>query len=130
MIIGSTVLFIGLACSAFVVTIGELIFTYSILCGIGLGLLNPAAFVAVFSCFSASRNRAIGVTFSALGVGQLIMPIIANVIVHNVNYQISIAIISVISLIGLLGGMFNFLNFHCYKINLKKLNFKLIFCRQ
>lgn len=82
----------------------HLIFTYSILCGIGIGLLNPAAFVAVFTCFSASRNHAIGVTFAALGLGQLIMPLVAVNVVQNMDYQASIGVMCGISLIGLFGG--------------------------
>jgi MFS family permease len=81
-----------------------LILTYSILCGVGIGLLNPAAFVAVFTSFSASRNHAIGMTFAALGLGQLIMPLIAQTVVQNLDYRGSVAVMSAISLIGLFGG--------------------------
>lgn len=103
-IIGSCLLFIGLACSTFALSFFHLIFTYSILCGVGIGLLNPAAFVAVFTCFSASRNYAIGCTFAALGLGQFIMPMIATTIVEHWDYQASIGIMCAFSLIGLLGG--------------------------
>ncbi len=80
-------------------------------------MMNPAAFVAVFSCFSASRNQAIGFTFAALGFGQLTMPLVVKIIVENLSYRLTIGIVCVFALVGVLGGkkkMFFFLieNFH------------------
>lgn len=69
-------------------------------------MLNPAAFVAVFTCFSASRNHAIGVTFAALGLGQLVMPLIAESVMKNTDFRVGIGVMSLISLIGLIGGEF------------------------
>jgi hypothetical protein len=43
-------------------------------------------------------------TFAALGLGQLIMPLIAQTVVQNLDYRGSVAVMSAISLIGLFGG--------------------------
>lgn len=91
----------------FVESFTQLIFTYSILCGFGLGLLNPAAFISVLSCFSASRDHAIGVTFAALGLGQTMMPLITDYLQQNTNFRFALGIIGGLSSIGIVGGELN-----------------------
>ncbi|CAG9799751.1 unnamed protein product [Chironomus riparius] len=103
-VIGSSLLFVGLVISSFVVNLGQLIITFSIIMGIGMGLLNPATFIAVLSCFNASRNRAIGIVFASLGLGQLIMPPIANYLLENFTFRIVISFVAALSLIGLVGA--------------------------
>lgn len=103
-VIGSSMVFIGLVMTSFVINLGELIITYSIFIGVGLGLLNPATFIAVLSCFNRSRNLAIAVCFSALGLGQMIMPILAKFLLENCSFRVTIACFSATSLIGLIGG--------------------------
>jgi hypothetical protein len=68
--------------------------------------MNPATFIAVLSCFNSSRNRAIGVVFASLGLGQMIMPQIAEFLLENFTFRIVISFIAAFSLIGLVGGKF------------------------
>jgi fucose permease len=60
--------------------------------------------VAVLSCFSVSRNHAIGVIFAAMGVGHMIMPVIAEVLLENFSFRSTILGIGSLSIIGLFGG--------------------------
>lgn len=71
-----------------------------------LGLLNPATFLAVLSCFNTSRNRALGVVFASLGFGQLIMPIFAGFLLENFTFRVVISFVAALSLIGLVGGKY------------------------
>lgn len=94
-VIGSSLIFVGLILSSFVRTFSVLLLTFSILIGIGTGLLNPATFVAVLSCFSISRNHAVGFCFAALGFGQFLMPIIANLLLESCGFRATIALIGI-----------------------------------
>jgi MFS family permease len=104
--LGSSLTFLGLVLTSLVTTLTQLIFTFSIMIGIGLGLLNPAAFVAVLSCFTCRRTYAISIGFAALGFGQMIMPMIVKQALVDYGLQSTLFIVSGLSLIGLLGGNF------------------------
>lgn len=105
-IIGSSLTFLGLLTSALITSPAHLIYTFSVMTGVGIGMLNPAAFVAVLSCFSLQRSHAISLGFAALGFGQMIMPAIVSEIMTNFNPQTTLLIVSGLSLIGLIGGNF------------------------
>lgn len=105
-LIGSSITFLGLVLTTFVTTLSQLIFTFSIMIGIGLGLLNPAAFVAVLSCFTCKRTYAISIGFAALGFGQLIMPMIVKQCLADYGLQYTLYIMSGFAIIGLIGGSF------------------------
>jgi MFS family permease len=104
--IGSSMTFLGLLTSSFVTSPTHLIYTFSVLIGIGIGMLNPAAFVAVLSCFTHQRIHAISLGFAALGLGQMIMPIVVKRLIADYGYESTILIISGLSLLGLIGGNF------------------------
>ena len=59
---------IGLTLSAFTVSIYQTILTFSILAGIGFGLLNNITIVAVTSYFTTNKRKAI--SFSSAGTGR------------------------------------------------------------
>lgn len=105
-IIGCSLTFLGLVLTSAVTSFIQLIFTFSIMIGIGLGLLNPAAFVAVLSCFTCKRTYAISIGFAALGFGKMIMPMIVKELLASYGLRLTVLMIGGISLFGLLGGQF------------------------
>jgi MFS family permease len=105
-IIGSSMTFLGLVLSSFVTSLSQLIFTFSTITGIGIGLLNPAAFVAVLSCFTSQRTYAISIGFAALGLGQMMMPMFVKQLLIDYDNRTAIFIMSGVSLTGLVGGNF------------------------
>lgn len=104
--IGSTLTFVGLMLTAYVTSLVQLIFTFSLMVGVGLGFLNPAAFVAVLSCFTTQRVYAISVAFAALGLGQMIMPMIVKYFVAGFGLQAAVFAIAGLSLLGIVGSFF------------------------
>lgn len=105
-LIGSVMTSLGLFCSAFATTITQLIFTFPVMVGVGLGLLNPAAFVAVLSCFTCHRTYAISIGFAALGLGQNIMPTVVQQILNDFGTQEGLIMLSLLSTIGIVGANF------------------------
>lgn len=103
--IGSTITFIGLFLTSFVTSSIQLLFTFPVLIGIGIGMLNPAAFVSVLSCFTTERILAISLGFAALKLGQsIVMPGIVKSCITNFGYTSTIRIVTALSSIGLIGG--------------------------
>lgn len=122
-VIGTSMTFFGLLLTAHVTSLTQLIFSFSVIVGVGLGLLNPAAFVgkslyrvwpliadkklqisAVLSCFTYHRVYAISFGFAALGLGQTFMPILVKAILANFSLKMTYYIVSAVSLIGVLGA--------------------------
>lgn len=105
-IIGSSMIFFGLLSSSFVTSSTQLLFTFPVTIGIGIGMLNPAAFVAVLSCFTRKRVIAISIGFASLKWGQsIMMPALVKTCIDFFGHTTTIRIISVLSLIGLIGGI-------------------------
>jgi MFS family permease len=104
--IGSVLTSLGLFLSAFVTTFAQLIFTFPVMIGIGLGLLNPAAFVAVLSCFTCHRTYAVSIVFAALGFGQTVMPMAVKQILNDFGLQEGLIMLSLLSTIGIVGANF------------------------
>jgi MFS family permease len=105
-IIGSLMTFAGLLLSSFAASLTQLIFTFPILIGIGLGLLNPAAFVAVLACFTCHRTFAISIGFAALGFGQLVMPVAVKQILIDFGAKEGLFMVSLLSIVGAVGAHF------------------------
>lgn len=59
---------LGLTLSAFTVSVYQIILTFSVLAGIGFGLLNNITIVAVTSYFTTNKRKAI--SFSSAGTGK------------------------------------------------------------
>jgi len=105
-IAGSSLTVIGLLMSSFVQSVEQLLITFSITTGVGLGLLNPACFVALLSCFTTKRNHAVAITFAALGLGQNVMPYFVSWLIAKFSYKYAIVIISGCAINGIIGGSF------------------------
>jgi hypothetical protein len=104
-IIGSSMIFLGLLLSSFVTSTTQLLFTFPVLIGIGIGMLNPAAFVAVLSCFTCKRVIAISLGFASLKWGQsIMMPALVKTFIENFGHTITMRIICILSLMGFIGG--------------------------
>lgn len=99
-ITGSLIASFGLLLSSFVTSASQLAFTFSTIVGIGLGLLNPACFIAVLSCFTTNRSQAISIVFGALGLGQFLMPALIYYLIETIGYKASVIISGCLVLIG------------------------------
>ncbi|KAJ4434861.1 hypothetical protein ANN_23432 [Periplaneta americana] len=102
----------------------QMIITYSILAamnlyvaGLGLGLLNPATFVAVNSYFSSRRGRAVGLGLAGTGLGQMAMPQIVRSLLDEYGYKGTVLFLGGLALHSLVrGSMINKSEICKYKI--------------
>ena len=104
--IGSSMVFLGLLLTSWATSVTQLLFTFSIMIGVGIGFLNPAAFVAVLSCFTCKRVYAISIGFAALGLGQMFMPLIVKGMLADYNLPLTFYTVSGLSVFGIIGASF------------------------
>jgi MFS family permease len=93
----------GIMLSAFTTSLWQIIITFSVMVGIGLGLIGPAVFITVMSYFTTKRNRAISFALSGTIIGQMVLPQIITQLSVNFGSQKMIFAVGCLSLTGLAG---------------------------
>ena len=93
----------GMVLCSFVTQTWQLLITYGILVGIGLGLISPSSFVAINSYFTTKKGRAVGLYMAGTGFGQMLMPQIVRYLLANYGYHGTTLIIGGLCLNGLIG---------------------------
>ncbi|KAF4529198.1 hypothetical protein B566_EDAN011444 [Ephemera danica] len=82
----------------------QLIFSFSLLSGLGLGLMGPAGFVAISTYFSKRRGRAVGLALVGTGLGQMLMPQAVRALLDYYGFQGAMLLIGAASLHGIFGA--------------------------
>lgn len=82
----------------------QLIFSFSLLSGLGLGLTGPAGFVAISTYFSKRRGRAVGLALVGTGLGQMLMPQAVRALLDYYGFQGAMLLIGAASLHGIFGA--------------------------
>lgn len=104
----------GLMLTTFVHTVGAIIFTYSILVGIGIGLISISCLLIVVSSFQKGRNQAVGLSLTGSTIGDVILPqIVAHLLMY---YDFKTAVFGV-GILALLGTLSCILLFPSGKLN-------------
>lgn len=103
-ICGSLLVSAGLMFSSFAINLPQIIFTYSFMVGIGLGLLGPAIFLAVSSYFTTKKSRAIGFAMAGTGLGQMIFPQVVRFLLAEYGFKGTVLIMGSLSLHGVVGA--------------------------
>jgi MFS family permease len=101
---GSLLISLGLMLSSFTTTLNQVIFTYSLLVGVGLGLIAPAIFMAVSSYFTTRKSRAIGLSMAGTCVGQMILPQIVGILLGEYGFNGTVLVMGSLALHGVLGA--------------------------
>lgn len=100
---GSVIYFCGSFFTAFATDVYQIIFTYGILQGIGLGLMVPAAFTSFNYYFVRRRTFAMAMTQMIIGVAAMAVPLVIQMLLEEYGFRGTQAIISAFSLHAMLG---------------------------
>ena len=100
---GSVIYFFGSFFTAFATSVYQIIFTYGVLQGIGLGLMVPAAFTSFNHYFVRRRTFAMAVTQMIIGVMAMIIPLVIQKLLEEYGFRGTQAIIAAFSLHAMLG---------------------------
>ncbi|XP_077294360.1 monocarboxylate transporter 12-B [Arctopsyche grandis] len=86
-IVASVISAFGMVLSSFATTKWHLIASYSVFTGLGIGLLQPSTFMAVNAYFTSRRGRANGISMAGTGIGQMLMPHIAQYLLDEYSFK-------------------------------------------
>ena len=100
---GSVIYFCGSFFTAFATNVYQIIFTYGVLQGIGLGLMVPAAFTCFNYYFVRRRTFAMAVTQLIIGLAAMVIPLAIQLLLEEYGFRGTQAIIAAFSLHALLG---------------------------
>ncbi|KAF5270912.1 hypothetical protein FQA39_LY08293 [Lamprigera yunnana] len=95
----------GMILSSFATNLIELIVTYSVLTGLGLGLIMPSTFVAVNNYFTTRKSQAVGLSMAGTGVGQMLIPQVVRFLLDEYGFQGTTLILGALCLNGLPGAL-------------------------
>ncbi|KAF5308921.1 hypothetical protein FQR65_LT00003 [Abscondita terminalis] len=105
----------GMILSSVTTNLVELIISYSVFTGLGLGLIMPSTFVAVNEYFTTRKSQAVGLSMAGTGVGQMLIPQVVRFLLDEYGYQGTTLILGALCLNGLPGALF----FHPVKWHMK-----------
>ncbi|PSN41452.1 hypothetical protein C0J52_14532 [Blattella germanica] len=100
---GAIIYFCGSFLTAFVTNVYQIIFTYGILQGIGLGLMVPATFTSFNHYFVRRRTFAMAIAQLIIGVAAMVIPLVIQLLLEEYGFRGTQAIIAAFTLHALLG---------------------------
>lgn len=103
-IFGCLLVSFGLMLSSLATTLVQVIFTYSLCVGIGLGLLGPSIFISLSSYFTTRKSRAVALTMAGTGFGQMIFPQVVRLLLTEYGFRGTVLIMGSLSLHGVIGA--------------------------
>lgn len=101
---GSLLVSFGLMLSSFTTSLQQTFITYSLMVGVGLGLIAPALFMAVSSYFTTKKSRAFGFSLAGACIGQMILPHIVRILLTEYGFRGTVLIMGSLSLHGVVGA--------------------------
>ena len=103
-IFGALLATVGLLAASFVNTIFQLIVTYSIVAGLGFGLMYIPSVVACVPYFTKRRSLAIGICLCGSGFGTFSLAPLTQYILENWGWRWVMRTLSGLSFLGVLCG--------------------------
>ena len=101
---GATVATLGLLAASFVPSLPLLILCYSVITGLGFGLIYLPAVVACVPYFTRRRSLATGLVFCGSGVGIFTLAPLTSTILHSLGWRWVMRTFSALSGVGILAG--------------------------
>ncbi|KAK7788345.1 hypothetical protein R5R35_014750 [Gryllus longicercus] len=102
---GGVLVAVGMFFTSMATKMWHLFVSYSVLVGLGLGLLNPSTFVAVNAFFTRARGRAVGLSMAGTGLGQMLMPHAVRFLLDRYSFRGAVLILSAVALHSIAGAM-------------------------
>uniref|UniRef100_A0A182WIK5 LEM domain-containing protein n=1 Tax=Anopheles minimus TaxID=112268 RepID=A0A182WIK5_9DIPT len=100
-ILGSLLTGSALTFCSYSTKLWQIVLSYSVSFGFGLGLIQSSTFVALNSFFRHRKGRAVGFALAGTGVGQILMPLLVQYLLSNFNFRDTTLIIGGLAFNGL-----------------------------
>jgi MFS family permease len=95
---------LGLVMSSFTTSLNQLIVTYSMFVGLGMGLLEPATFISISDYFTTRKSRAVALSMAGTGLGQMMGPQVVKFFLMKFGFRGTILLMGSLSLHGVIGA--------------------------
>ncbi|XP_049963257.1 monocarboxylate transporter 1-like [Schistocerca serialis cubense] len=95
----------GMILTSFANSFTYIIITYSLLVGLGSGLVAPAGFLAVKAYFVKYRGRAVSLSMAGGNVVLMVMPHVVRLLLDNYGFLGAMLVFSGVSMHGPLGSL-------------------------
>lgn len=96
----------GMLLSGFTTSVGMLIFTYGILCGLGMGMVYGCTIGNSVKLFPDKRGLVGGIATASYGISSVIIPPVANTLIQSAGVTASFKIFGITFLIVICAGAF------------------------
>ncbi|KYN13877.1 Monocarboxylate transporter 1 [Trachymyrmex cornetzi] len=103
--VGSIIYAVGITLTAFANTFTFIMICYGILASIGMAMSLSGFSLATNTYFTTKRGRAIGMGMTIMGVGPIIMPQIASILLSFYGVQGTVLILGAYSFHSMIGAM-------------------------
>ncbi|XP_058124215.1 monocarboxylate transporter 12 [Anopheles ziemanni] len=103
-ILGSLLTGTALTLCSYSSSLWQIVLSYSVTFGFGLGLIQSSTFVALNSYFRHRKGRAVGFALAGTGVGQILMPMLVQFLLSNFNFRDTTLIIGGLAYHGVVGA--------------------------
>ncbi|GLH01440.1 Uncharacterized protein GBIM_07590 [Gryllus bimaculatus] len=104
-VIGGLLFSVGIILTVVADSIIQVVITYSIIAGVGLGLLAPSSYLAFNSYFNEKRGIAMGICQAAIGLGFMVAPPVCQYLLEQYSFRGAILILGGIALNSIVGAM-------------------------
>ncbi|XP_049963721.1 monocarboxylate transporter 12-like [Schistocerca serialis cubense] len=104
-IAGGVLVSTGLILTSFANSLWHMIVTYSIIAGLGLGLVTPSNFLAVKTYFRKARGRAVGLSLAGTNAGQMAMPHVVRLLLETFSFSGAVLVIGGLTMHGFIGAL-------------------------
>nr|CAD7458688.1 unnamed protein product [Timema tahoe] len=104
-VIGALLFTLGVMLTIFAQSMTHIVITYSIISGIGLGMVAPSSYLAFNSYFLERRGLAMGLCQAGIGLGFIVAPPLVQYLLEDYGYRGTMLILSGIALNGVVGAV-------------------------
>lgn len=103
--VGGLCCFFGILGSAWCSSFTSYMIVFSLLYGFGMGISMSASSLALNTYFKENRRQAMGFSWTITGIGPIVFPHIAILLVTNFGYEGAVYVFSAISLQAVVGSL-------------------------
>ncbi|XP_055628261.1 monocarboxylate transporter 12-B [Toxorhynchites rutilus septentrionalis] len=83
----------------------QILLSYSMAFGFGLGLIQSSTFVAINSYFRFNKGKAVGFALAGTGIGQILMPLLVQYLLDLYDFRGTTLIIGGLAFNGVVGSL-------------------------
>ncbi|KAJ9587652.1 hypothetical protein L9F63_018904, partial [Diploptera punctata] len=120
-IMGGLLFSAGIFLTIFAHSMVHIVATYSVMAGIGMGLVAPSSYLAINSYFIEKRGFAMGFCQTGIGLGFIVVPHLVQAMLDNYGFRGTMLILGGIALNSIVGALlYHPVEWHMVRLRLHK----------